>query len=489
MFNIPFAAFLVSSALYAIIAGSCYMRVKSLNDFYHTKVERNGVVVLVLGNLTLGTGLVYVSQVGASQGVAAFLAPVGVLLGYFILAAYSRRLESSFCERPDCKSYLDFIHDLPSSESGAKRLFRAYIVLQSIVFSMLCAFELYASSGLLARIINFGLTPESRLTVSLTLLFVAIGYTSAGGMRATVNTDWVQALFVVVSLIILFGVVCMFADNPAESFIDHSLRNVSSGESLSLVAVLSAFAVMYNAVTTQFYSVLNVSVSTNYETKGKVRVFKKTGCFVAVTLCIFVVIGMIAPRGLNADMEVVLAELLSSFSVMTGAMPIALASVMTAGFVALLLSTLDGTLVVIQQSLWEVVSPGKTFSLAESSKDVEHARYFNVATGCVIGFFLWLFVVIDAEIVSLVLTVIWPLSFWAPIFAISAFFAAKKKRTLLALPVTQRVLLVITAVLWLALFTLTAKHVDVTAWASVVSFCAAIGYGILDLRHSRLTCN
>jgi Na+/proline symporter len=440
----------------------------------------------VLGNLTLGTGLVYVSQLGARQGALAFVAPFAVFVGYFALSQYTNRLKDSFAAKPECKSYIDFLK--LSGQCAENRIVWCYAWLQAVVFIMLCAFELYASSELLTRLIDFGLSPMARFLVALTLLFVAVGYTWAGGLRAAIGTDWIQAHFIVLALVILLFVVW---DSPLGAASDQgkSAPSIDRATLLNWPTALAVFVVFYNAVATQFYSALNLSISTNYSPDGKVRVLEKTGWFVALTLCIFVVIGMLLPQSQGAGMDAVLSKLLGALGASDKTTDSVMAAIIVAGFLALLLSTLDGTLVVIQQTLWELYTPRATFDQTESPIAIKRARLFTAAVGLAIAVVLLLFTLMKADLIPLVLTVVWPLSFLAPILAISAFFAARHNQTVLSGLVAQSVLIIIVLGFWGLLFVTTANGLDITGQACLACVIAAaihLGLEYAYARRSRL---
>jgi len=478
MFGASFAAFIISCAVYGGIASMTYTGIKSQFDYFHTRRERNGIVVLVLGSLTLGTGLLYISELAVKNPFFAILAPFSVFIGYGILALYTNLLKKYFDSNNRCHSYLDFIRNTTNETNNRAtvRVINAYVIMQAIVYLLLCAFELYASSQLYIALTTpeTGETWVTPLGVAFTLLAVAIFYTWSGGIRAAIGTDLVQAVFIVLSIIALLIVLLLFPSSV--ELHQQAITPDAAKNSLTFFElVMIAFSVIVNAVMTQFYSALNVSISTNYDASVKVKVFLKSGGFIAVSLLLFAVIGIISAPYYQSNMGNTISTILNSLS-NAGGIFVVFSVLVVAGFVALQLSTLDGTIVVVQQALWELYNPGITFIETTSTQNVFLARIGTLVIGIFIFFLTYLFYQADVAFIPLALTVVWPLTISAPIFAISAYYSARHGASIVSSQNVQVVMAILVFGSWGTLLFTTMKHQDFTAIGSVFVCIAALGY-------------
>lgn len=475
MTNVPLLTFFISVAIYGAIAAAAYPRVDCLFKYYHTERRRNGIVTLVLGNLTLGTGLLYIAQYGSSEGYIAYLVPLGVFFGYGALAMYTKLLTPFFEINKNCKSYIDFI----IYSGSARPAVIMFLFLVVVVFFLLCAFELSVSSHLISNLVGLGPDPVSRAIVSLSILIVAVAYTWAGGLRATINTDWIQAAFVIASLFALVAIIYRII--PENSGAGEDL----TGAQFTAAGLISVAIAIYNAIITQFYNILNISISTNYSAEKKVFVFWKTSIAVSFFLCFFVTVGLLTRiNDGGAHIDNFIASLLNAIAREGDPLSTALASVIVAGFLALILSTLDATITVIQQLTWEIKQPGKTFSAEFNVHDVRIARKLSLFVGAIIAILTSVLVIFfsDAEIKSIVLAMIWPLTLCTPIIAISAYFSARHNQTILGRQTVRAMIAAITVLIWVAIITFTLIGRDVSAIANLLSVFAAGTFWLFENR-------
>jgi hypothetical protein len=93
MLNLTISVFILSLLFYIFIGFYHSDKVKSYKDFFHIGNHENdykGITTVLAGNLTLGTGLLYILDLSNRNLFGALLVPVGIVLGYAALYLLSQ---------------------------------------------------------------------------------------------------------------------------------------------------------------------------------------------------------------------------------------------------------------------------------------------------------------------------------------------------------------------------------------------------------------
>jgi Na+/proline symporter len=196
MTTVAIASLLISCVLYGLASSIVGRRHRSAKDYFHTKDVSGGLITIVLGNLTLGTGLIYNSTLSSTQGLFSLWVPFGVLVGYWLLYRLSRTLDLG--ENQGLISSLRI--------DGKRPWFLVLFVIIMIgTYIFLIAFEIFVSAQLLAALVAPHDPKSLSASIAIVLLLVALGYTVIGGIRGVILTDRIQLVAVGAMLMLIFA--------------------------------------------------------------------------------------------------------------------------------------------------------------------------------------------------------------------------------------------------------------------------------------------
>jgi hypothetical protein len=253
--NLATWAFAASLAAFFFCGLSGFWRVTSVESFFHVIGVRRGVVALVVACTTLGTGLAYLFTAGAKNGLLALVIPLGVLVGYALLARFMAALPAPFVSSGGNLLIL-FRNEIERVNNNTPRHRSAFdiaVVLPLIaVFLMLFVYEIFVSSQIIAA---FAAPPSHLITPPVIAAFIfltALAYCVLGGMQAVYRAGILQLVGVVcfVSLITYAGVAVFSGISVHSAHLPAIHITQQNG-----VNCLLGFI---DAVATQFYSLINV---------------------------------------------------------------------------------------------------------------------------------------------------------------------------------------------------------------------------------------
>jgi Na+/proline symporter len=412
-----FGALIVSAGLYGAIAYWKSLSINSVHKFFHITSERDGSLSIVAGNLTLGTGLVYIASLAQEQAIFALVAPIGVVVGYLILC----RILSYLSITAEGKNHniLDSIRTGP----GGWVFYYFISVVTVITFMVIIPFEIWVSSSLFASMLPAEQGSDMSIIFASVIFIIVIIYSAIGGLRGIVATDVIQLCFIGTMLcIIMAGSFFMSADETVTS----SIGLWPKADIMTVVILsLSSFV---TAVTTQFYNIINLTVGTSFNSEKQIRLYKKAAKYLFFALVIFVCTGVFTAKfgksGL-AGIDIFLAKLVSidATIVMVGVF------IVVFGMVAALVSSADSGFIAISQVIYENIFRFNSYSNDGGKKLWIVRIFFVVILNSLSSVLLILFFNKKPDIIPLLLTSISALTVSAPFLVSASLNIAKFGKT------------------------------------------------------------
>ena len=424
-----FGAFVLSALIYGVVSIFSGQKMKTVEEYFHTNKKFGVTITLILSNLTLGSGLVYMVSLAATQGAWALSAPFGIFVGYLILSMLLARVKTESSGESD--TLLDIIR--MNEEGEITLLYRGIVILLIIAFTFLLSFETYASAGLFsALLVGEGISALA-LPIAAAIAIVVLVYTTLGGLRAVIITDVLQMIAVIVMMASLFAVVAFpgvfelaFADSSKS--IDSNLDK-SSQPILGSVPWIVVIAAFLTAMSTQLYNVANIAMAANFTGVGARVVYLSAGVFVAAGVSVFVCLGLAMPAVSGADGRPIIA-LLEQLSGANSNLNGVVVFLVLFGMLAIFFSTSDTGLISTAQISYRNLVGWKTqVKSTEQEYFKRRAQWLVVFIGGVgMGIFL---VIIDKrpEIVPLLLGSVYGLTVAGPLLATAAYFKATRGRS------------------------------------------------------------
>jgi len=436
---------ILSAGLYGAIAYSRGTKINSIRGFYHIDEVRGGVVTIVAGNLTLGTGLVYMAGLAQKQAAFAILAPIGVYCGYKLLSWIASIIKLS----PDdgVRNILDYV----GGKAGGK-IFHFFVSLIIVLtFIIILPFEIYVSSNLLASL----LAPEDSAGMSIvfaTVIFVlTLLYSMLGGLRGVVATDYIQIGFIILMLLALF-IVSIFPGLFLNSL------EVMPGQTKSIGffpdgepgAILFLVIISFiTAVSTQVYNIVNLSVSTSYTGSQQSSLFSKVGLGLSLSLFVFAAVGFSTNALPSSDFGGI-DHLLREVGSGDGLTSKAIVFAIVFGMVAVLISSADSFIVSVSQMFYGNLLKKDTYS-SEGGKELWWVRFAWLG-GVNLVSVIPLLIIFDKtpDVVGLLLTSISALTVTAPVLLSAVVNKNKFGSTLLENVYITVFVMVFICIVWVA---------------------------------------
>lgn len=233
---ISFSVFLV---LFLGIGAVAASRSKKTEDDYLLGSQSFGRVFVALSaGATGNSGFIMVAAVGAGYtlGISALLLPISVFLGELLFWSFFPARINALTRETKSKTIPELIssHILDSGRNKVR------LLLGVLVFVLVGAY-LAAQYSAAAKTLNvfFGLTPE--LGVLVTAIAI-LAYSTTGGLRASIWTDFVQAIIMIATTVGMLIVAVIAVGGIANATIaltaiDPALTNITSGYTLGTLAL------------------------------------------------------------------------------------------------------------------------------------------------------------------------------------------------------------------------------------------------------------
>jgi Na+/proline symporter len=415
---IIFSALIVSAALYGAIAYWKSREIKTISDFFHISDSKRGSLSIVAGNLTLGTGLVYIASLAQKQAIFALVAPAGVLVGYLLLS----RLVSVLSISDDTEQH--DILDFACRETGGIILYKSISVLIALAYLVLIPLEIYVSSTLFASIFASENTELMAPLFGITIFAVVIAYSALGGLRGVVATDFVQLGFMGIMILIVLSGAAYFSDVGG----DVSISLLPSVDTVSLILVVAS--TFLTAVATQFYNVINITVGNSFNSNDQRGLFKRTGIILFCVMLVLVAVGAFASNIGQSNFGSI-DILLGKLGAIEGDAGSLLVFFIVFGMVAVLISSADSGFVAISHTVYEKIRGNSTRNNESGNALIKVRMFYVVALNAFAAIPLIYLFQIKPNIISVIVTAISPLTISAPLIASAALCSSKFGRSLL----------------------------------------------------------
>jgi Na+/proline symporter len=467
------SALFVSLAVYILVSLYDARRVKTTAGFLHDAgLPWRAVVSLTAFSLTLGTGLVYVLSQAKTTGILIFLTPFGVFLGYAAIAFYYRRL--AYRAGAPAPNIFFLLGDRQNDGTYRLSWFGwAFGLFMALTYVLLLGFELEVGSEIIMNSLLADPKPEAHIGFALIIYGVVAVYTALGGLRAAVSTDVFQAIFIVVFIVALALLLAAAEPGQTASTTQAAARDeILAGTTAALLLII--------AVTTQFYSIVNVNMGSGYEPRRQFQIFMIVGIASGLVYALVAVLGLYlgTAKGFSDLVQGYIASdaapsLRSSF----------IAFSIFAGMLAVLMSTLDNMTIAVTQIVSENMFRLNPFHKRENEAGalaklrIAHAV---VSTG-VIGFMLITVHFFEDPFTTL-LTILFAATVMSPLIAVAAWIGSRGGRSIMHNSILAWVVFGSMAIAWVWYGKLTLeKAQQESVWLHLAAFGIAFMISMFDL--------
>lgn len=331
--------FAATVAAFAWIGFSAARRQKSVSDYFHHSSLTKNVVSLTATNITLGTGLVYLISGAQQNGLLMLLPVLFVAIGYWLLAEFLERATTITARTG--KNFLASLDEEIQKATGERSLFGRYVSFSLVtVFMLLLAFEIFASAKIISPFLFEEQGLSSEVVLSTVIFCITVGYALLGGVRAIFGVDVLQ-----VPLICLFLPAFVVAAIPDwNEPIGIGSRLIASLK-LDHAVVMGVTIACINALATQFYSLLNWGAVSNVDLSQQKRLLRWVGLATAGVLALFVLAGLLHPKGSTGQAWQDLIQHFAALGQSTSLEAYFLSGVIMLGMASILLTTTDAVVV------------------------------------------------------------------------------------------------------------------------------------------------
>lgn len=475
LLTVSIYAFIFACAVYGVLCVFASKNIQSVRGFYHIEDLKKGVVTIAAGNLTLGTGFIFLANLAQQQAVFALLSPVGILIGYILLSKYVSKLSySPGSETPN------LMFNLRGSKGG-RWFFGIFSLLTILTFLFILAFELYVSSTLLGGFMTGGGQADFGVVIAVVIFVSALAYSSIGGLRGVVLTDILQGAFIVLmTMVVLLAAIwpTMFGMQDV-SAASSRVGLLPAGDPVDIAALGAASLI--TAVTTQFYNIVNLSVGSNYDGAKQSKLFFWAGIGLFAIYTVVVFVGIALPQGSSSQLSGV-DLFFEAIGRSESTVALVLGVFIVIGMVAVLLSSADSFIVSITQIAHDNIGGGDSFENSTSRIAVWKQRVLvlvlNVAAVIPL---IWIFSV-KPDVVSLLLSSIFALTVLTPIYLAGMYCRDRFKSSILDSRIVVTIVASLVAVTWaVSIWDTMLEEGELASYITILSVVAAVLVGVLDI--------
>jgi Na+/proline symporter len=430
-------AVLVSLALYILISLWGRKGQLSVSGFFHDAGKPwMAIVSLTACNVTLGTGIAYILTQANSTGWLVLLTPLGITVGYFAIAEYYKRLAFQVTiARPNLYYLLATTNEDGSVRPSFFQKFFTWFI--AVTYFLLIAFELSVGSAFLGSTLLAKPSPEINVGIATLVFGVVIAYTSISGVRAAVQTDVVQIVFIVLFIAIIPFLLLEYGKYEPGS-IKHAPISLNTSLT-SLLAILTAIA-------TQFYNIVNPQIVMNHRPADQVSILRWAGVYSGLMYVAIACIGLMTPskEGLESAIRAFLYSPESS-----GYLGILMAMALFTGMLAVLLSTLDNLAISIAQLVYDMLPSRRNELIPSDGDSTQRLRVVYVITGILVIPLSVYFYYSFTSTFFLLLTILFAVMTLSPPLFVSIFLKSRGRTSILDNKAASIALLAFTALAWL----------------------------------------
>lgn len=333
------ALFLIAILAFAWVGFRASRAAASVNEYFHDKSLRKNIVSLTATNITLGTGLVYLVSGAQANGLLMILPVICVAIGYWLLGVFVARVGRHVNSSE--RNFLYSLEERIEHDTGRSSQF-AFVVsgCTVLVFVLVLAFEIFASTKVLAPLLFDQADLRAEIAVSIVVFVITVLYTLLGGIRAVFGVDVIQVPLIVLFLAV-FGTT-IFADVGSVNTIGSRL---AGSFKFDFTVVLGIAIACVNALATQFYSIVNWGAVSNVNASDQARMLKWVGILTAAVLLLFVVGGLLYPPGAKGQVWNELMAVFTDFDRRPGIISYVVMGAVVLGMASILLTTTDAVVV------------------------------------------------------------------------------------------------------------------------------------------------
>ncbi|MCK4342231.1 MAG: hypothetical protein KAY37_10975 [Phycisphaerae bacterium] len=460
-------------AMFAWLAIRRFRMIHSPADFFHNDRLSSNVVSLTAANLTLGSGVAYLISGGFQQGAILYLAPVGLFVGYWLLAKLLGRGLGREVEEEG--NFLAGVDRAIRVHTGRRSWFGPVVAWSLVVaYLLFIAFEVYASSTLIAPLFFDGPGVSSTIILASILFGVTLFYAVTGGILGVFRTDKAQLTAAILLVVALLATVL------APISIDGEKTGVPARVVTWSVA-LAALSATIAAVATQFYSLLNWASVSHVQVRDQQSLLIKVGLLSAILLAMILTVGVLLPSppdGLSPVQYVL--QRFNALVDQLGQIGFVLSIVLVVGALSIMVSTVDSLLLAIVMFIYDM--SGRS-SKATEPGPAELRRIRVLAIACLsISFAAMLaFQIIQTNIFYLLLSIAGMMVVFAPMLALTAYLSRDTQRLVVFSRGVVCVYLALYAMafafsIWAAL-----RYPALAAWTGTIAFAVSLTWSAIVL--------
>ena len=453
--------FYITLAFFGIIAFSNIPKVRSVYDFFHDPSANKTIISLVVSNVTLGTGMIYLIQGSQFNGILYLAVPVFVWFGYWLLNRFISILpEEMVTNRNLFLSLNEQISDSKRTRWNLKNLLSWSLIA---IYGLLIAFEIFASSTLLSHLIYKDASTTHQVIISLVIFCVALLYTTVAGYKGVLRSDFWQLFLIIGALASSYYLVLVGLDSPAEVL---KSKLIFTNPKVWITALTGIIA----AVSTQFYSLLNYGGITHISRKEQGRSMKRAGLYSGILLLFIGGLGLL----LHPDQSI--------FSLLTTNVGPVLTVLLIAGFLAIILSTIDTIMLTITMFYYENIMNRSSFDRNADKSSLRGVR-LRVALFFLLSLLgLSFFNFTQPDVFYLLLAIAGGISVFAPMIVCLALLAKKGQLAKLTTRRTYTYFLLFLAANVTAAYATATQNVSIAPYIGTVSCLLSIAYSAVLYR-------
>lgn len=406
---------------FAAFGFSALRKQHSAKDYFHDESLLKNAVSLTATNITLGTGLVYLVTGAQYNGLLMLLIPVMVWLGYQLLAIFLEKATTIVARTG--KNFLASIDEQITIITGKKSSFAMTISgTLVIVYILVLAFEIFASTKIMAPFLFKTPTVSAEIWLSLIIFCITILYTILGGITAVFRVDALQVPLVCIMIPVLIITAIPNLDNPI-ILID------KLGASLKLDgAILAAIAVAaINALTTQFYSLLNWGAVSHVNLKNQQSLLKCVGTSTAIILTIFVLIGLLHPVEPGTHVWQEITKTYVALASQTTLQAYLFCGILLLGMSSILLTTTDAVVITAIMFWYDNVVQGDSRNMTHNPMELKRIRRIGTIAFIICFTFLMIINYWQPDPFYLLLSMAGGVATFAPMITVAGWLSSKKK--------------------------------------------------------------
>lgn len=323
---------------FGAIGFSAAKQATHVSSYFHKSSLWKNIISLTATDITIGTGIIYLISGAHTNGGLILLVPLATACGYYLQAWFLEKYVRHSLRNG--RNFLANLSDEIAIQTGRASPFAKTVSFCLVlVFVLLLAFEIFASSKAIAPLLFGGPSAVGESVISMVVFTTTVFYTILGGVNALFKVDRIQVPLILLFLPVFFA----FAVPDWSEFATVSNRLAASFK-FDADTIVSVTLAVIAAITTQFYSILNWGAVSNIHPNGQRKLLCGVGTLSGLILCIFVLIGLLHPSGGTDPWAEVFSSMAASASSQTNG-GVIFGVILTLGFSSILLTTTDAVVI------------------------------------------------------------------------------------------------------------------------------------------------